>query len=259
MNIRVLTLNLHGWQESEQLAKFSRIAEFIAENRIGIVAFQEVAQHRHASLLDGRIRVDNAGHLILQRLNQLSDQCYTMHWDWSHYGWDVYEEGVAVLSSFPVVDLSSKYVSQSSSKEYWKSRKIIRAGIKLNEEVVDVFSCHTGWYHDQDEPFAGQLDSLCALVQERPNRSLIMGDFNNGAGTPGYDLLTEQFIDLFPLGSKEAGYTFRGGIAGWGGNETGQRIDYVFTDQSVSSVKAEVVFESEPVSDHFGVMMELEW
>jgi maltose 6'-phosphate phosphatase len=195
----------------------------------------------------------------MQLLNQLSDRPYTMHWDWSHYGWDVYEEGVAVLSVHPAVDVSSKYVSQSSSKEYWKSRKIIRVGVDLKDEIVDVFSCHTGWYHDKDEPFARQCESLGAFVQERPNRSLIMGDFNNAAGTPGYDLLVDRFIDLFPLGSNQAGNTFRGGIAGWEGNDAGKRIDYVLTDRGVSSVKAGVVFESEPVSDHFGVMMELEW
>ena len=45
-------------------------------------------------------------------------------------------------------------------------------------QPITVYSCHLGWYHDEEEPFKGQVDELIAHLS-KDQLTIIMGDFNN--------------------------------------------------------------------------------
>ena len=64
MEMSLLTLNLHGWLEENQMDKFEKIAEFIYKNEIDIIAFQEVNQHKDKELTYDNIRIDNPSLII---------------------------------------------------------------------------------------------------------------------------------------------------------------------------------------------------
>lgn len=133
MEISLLTLNLHGWLEEYQMDKFEKIAEFIYENEIDIIAFQEVNQHKDKELAYANIRIDNPS-LIIKKFLQEKNKAYNFIWDWAHYGYDVYEEGVSVLTKWNIEKGNSRYVSINDNVTMWKSRKAIKATVSKNEK-----------------------------------------------------------------------------------------------------------------------------
>mgnify|MGYP002549449089 CR=1 FL=1 len=58
--MRVLSLNLHGYQEKEPVKKLQIIADSILENDIDIICFSECAQRYFTPIVDRNIKKDNA-------------------------------------------------------------------------------------------------------------------------------------------------------------------------------------------------------
>lgn len=266
---KILTLNLHCYQEDNQLEKFQTIARAIFEQDIDYVALQEVAQHKDAKIIKTKhgvpIKEGNAALLIVQELETLG-VTFDFAWDWSHYGWQVWEEGVAILSKHPMKNVATKYVSKSEDSDYWLSRKILRAELKANHTFFTLTSVHLGFWADQEEPFENQFENLLRFINsEHP--TLIAGDFNIEAGTTGYEFLmrNSNFRDLDLECNPDGMFapTIGGVIDGWphlDGNE--KRIDYLFTNTSkFHCKKVNRIFTEDfygEVSDHFGLMAEFD-
>lgn len=259
MELRLLTLNLHAWLEEEQEKKFEEIADFIFKNKIDIIAFQEANQHKDSKVLKENIHIDNPLNIIAELLKSKGKN-YNYLWDWAHYGYDIYEEGLGILTSFPIIDSASTYISRSREKNYWKSRKVLYAKVETPKGFVNVYSCHMGWLEDKDEPFEEQMEKLAGYIKREEELSLIMGDFNNPDISRGYELIKSyDLVDLYREANKDNGYTIKGNIAGWEDNTDGLRIDYIYADRAVDKVEeAKVVFEEKPVSDHYGVYIKAE-
>lgn len=252
MEISLLTLNLHGWLEENQMEKFEKIVEFIYENEIDIIAFQEVNQHKDKELVCENIRIDNPS-LIIKNLLQEKNKTYNFVWDWAHYGYDIYEEGVSILTKFDIKSSESKYVSINEDVNMWKSRKAIKAKVLIEDKMVNLVSCHLGWYGDQEDPFEKQIINLNEFIKEDEGLTFVMGDFNNPDDSKGYELI--KHIGLYDLYQNEdKGYTIIEDIAGWEGNKKGLRIDYIFSNKELEVLDSKVTFHKERVSDHFGVM-----
>ena len=83
-------------------------------------------QHKEAPLIDGLIRENNFAYVLVERLKEQGVDYY-MTWDFAHYGYDIYEEGVAILSRTPFVSTESFFVSQTTDPNDYKSRKIVKA------------------------------------------------------------------------------------------------------------------------------------
>lgn len=62
-------------------------------------------------------------HQILMRLGELRYH-YTM--DCSHYGWQVWVEGSAIFSKYPIAHSDSRFISSpgTGKHEFWKSRNV---------------------------------------------------------------------------------------------------------------------------------------
>ena len=104
--LKILTLNLHYYQEENQDAKFSQIARAIDDLDIDIVCLQEVGENWNEGQGDWN---SNAARIIRDRLRGH----YHLHTDWSHLGFDRYREGIAVLSKYDFVMNDAGYVSSS--------------------------------------------------------------------------------------------------------------------------------------------------
>jgi len=285
----VLTLNLHTYQEihsegmaeselTDELARqriesygplFDRIADGINQLDPDVVCFQEVGEwsggiaENPASIVFGSSD-SNMVHQILKRL----DEHYFHTMDWSHYGFDVWLEGSAILSKHPINDSGSRFISKPNNSRYdfWKSRNVPMAQIDLpGTGSINVFSVHAGWWDDEEEPFQNQYRNLMTWAGETANpggTTILCGDFNVAAGSEGHNFITtgtgysDQYALANPDGLHDA--TIGGAIDGWQSSDRGKRIDYILMndDSPLEVTGAGIVFTEERygvVSDHAGI------
>lgn len=269
----LLSLNLHTYQETGAIAKLETIADVIAEVNPDFVFLQECAQHKDDSLVSDprapynqsgqdQIKATNMARVIADRLFNTHSKTYSYYWSWAHYGWTVWEEGVAVMTRHTISGYGNKYISTSTSTGDMHARKAVFVSATVSGiGLLNVFSAHTSWW---DFGLSAQIDSLKSWVTEKeslsPVASIICGDFNADAGSEGYNRLVSttggRFVDCYyvanPRGFSDA--TISGG----------GRIDYVFykdgnpvTPQTVQIYFKDVSTLGGLVSDHYGLIARL--
>ena len=183
-------------------------------------------------------------------------------------GYDRFDEGLAIFSRHEVKAAEAFYFSNQTDYHNWKSRKAIGFCVPINGVDHWFYAVHMGWWKDDEEPFAEQMDRLhkrvLSHVQNKKERVFLMGDFNSQANIrgEGYDYVRKLgWQDSYVAAEqKDSGITVPGTIDGWTDVESGMRIDYIFSNEAVQVQSSRVVFNgiSEPViSDHFGVMAEI--
>ncbi|MTH55579.1 endonuclease [Bacillus mangrovi] len=261
--MKLLTLNCHAWIEENQMDKIRVLAQTIAEKDYDVIALQEVNQSIKEETEYGLIKKDNYAVVLLEEIKKLGKEGYVLHWGQSHIGYEVYEEGSAILSKYPIKETHSFLITNSTDPAYWKTRRIVGATVEIGSEPVSFYSCHLGWWEDAEEPFKEQAVSLLRQIHKE-NRFFLMGDFNNNAHIrgEGYDYLTSQgLLDTYEIAEeKDSGITVPGKIAGWEENNDPLRIDLILTNQPLQVKTSKVIFNgnNKPVvSDHFGVEIEI--
>ena len=285
----VLTLNLHTYQEfrSEGVAEseltdefarqridsygplFDRIADGINQLDPDVICFQEVGEWSGGNTQDpDSIRFGSSESNMVRQILQRLDEHYFYTLDWSHYGFDVWLEGSAILSKHPFTDTGSRFISNPDNGRYkfWKSRNVPLARIDLpGIGSANVFSVHAGWWDDEEEPFQDQYRKLLAWAGEiaSPRETTILcGDFNVPADSKMQEFMTkgtgysDQYALANPDGSLDA--TIRGAIDGWESSDSGQRVDYILMndDSPLAVEEARIIFTEDRygiVSDHAGV------
>lgn len=183
--LKVLTLNLHCYQEPEQDRKLSLIAQAINELDVDIVCLQEVAENWN----DGRGDWNsNAAKIIRERLSRP----YHLHFDYSHIGFGQYREGSAILSRHAFTQQDSAYVSSSRNPQSIHARRVVMGSVNVPYMgPVNVFSTHLSWWSDG---FREQFEKLRHWAGEKHSQetaaTLLCGDFNCAPGSEGYRLAT---------------------------------------------------------------------
>jgi len=293
-DLSVLTLNLHTYQElrsegvaeselTDELAReridsygplFDRIADAINKLDPDIVCFQEVGEWSGGNTddPDSILFGSSDGNMVNQILQRL-DKPYLYSMDWSHYGFDVWLEGSAILSKHPLIDTGSRFISNPDNghHEFWKSRNVPMARIDLpGTGDVNVFSVHTGWWDDEEEPFQDQYRNLLAWAGEiaSPHGTTVLcGDFNVPADSEMREFMTEGtgYSDQYALANPDGLHdaTIGGAIDGWEGSDSGQRVDYILMNDGspLKVVEARIIFTEESygiVSDHAGIYARFE-
>lgn len=261
--MKILSLNCHAWQEENQIEKLKHLAEVIKENDYDVIALQEVNQSITADSVDDNIKDDNFALCLNKELQNIKGDKYDFFWDFSHIGYDKYEEGLAIMTKHKIVNAESFFITKNHDTTYWKTRKIVKATIEIDNEEIDFYSCHLGWWLDEEEPFKYQIDSLMNKV-DLERKSFLMGDFNNNAfiRDEGYDyLINKGLTDLFlSYDNHDKGITVKGKIDGWDKNTEDLRLDLILCNIPMKVKSANVIFNGinkEIVSDHFGVEVEL--
>ncbi len=268
----ILTLNLHTYQEAQQNEKFNLITDVIGKMNIDFIALQECAQNKSAAIYNGIIREDNAALILSNRLKQKYNQDYNFTWHWAHYGWDIWEEGVSVLSKYPLIDTDNRYVSTGTGTANITSRKVIYGSYQLPVGRINVFSAHTHWRTSlTDEEQTNQIRNIKAMVLEKEiiaqgSTSFVCGDFNGNPTSDypwseGYNTMMENneyidtFFDIYPDANSKPPQNIYNTI---GGDFPG-RIDYIFMKNNAhfTVVDSQIIFKNDivgNVSDHFGVL-----
>lgn len=261
--MKLLTLNCHSWQEEEQAYKLKYLAKQIKEKGYDVIALQEVSQHKDGKIVTGSIKEGNYLYALLDELKQIDVTDYDYAWAFSHIGYDVYEEGLGILTKRPIHQQEDFFITNGTDTNYWKTRRSIKVTIQYNEELIDFYSCHLGWWGDEEEHFKLQVDRLDERVKEG-RLAFLMGDFNNNANVrdEGYDyMLSKGWRDTYTQATKkDSGITVSGQIDGWEENKQQLRIDLVWSNQPIQVISSQVCFngDNQPVvSDHFGVEVEI--
>ncbi|QFT91028.1 Maltose 6'-phosphate phosphatase [Bacillus sp. THAF10] len=263
--MKLLTLNCHSWQEENQMEKIQQLAHAIKDEAYDVIALQEVSQSIDANIVTDNIKADNYGLVLQQELEKIGVTDYELVWDFAHMGYDTFEEGLAILTRHPIKAVHSFFITKSNDTDFWKTRKIVGTTIEFSGQDLSFFSCHLGWWQDEEEPAKHQMDQLLDYVRSS-EPFFLMGDFNNTAEIKGegYTYLTETFglHDTYLLAAeKDSGVTVRGKIAGWDENEQDLRIDLILASNPVPVASSRVVFNGKNrpvVSDHFGVEVIIE-
>lgn len=261
--MKLLTLNCHSWIEENQLEKLNIIVNDIVEEQYDVVALQEVNQLIESNTVEGIVKEDNFAFLLMNKINEISNEKYTMFYEKNHIGYDKYEEGVAILTKHRILDSKSYLISKSNDFNCWKTRKIIKCSILIDNQEIDFYSCHLGWWNDEEDPFKEQFDKLYNTINK--NRlTFLMGDFNNNAFIKGegYDyILSKGLYDTYNLAKyKDDGVTVKGKIDGWSKNSNDLRIDLILVNREIDVKSSYVIFNGinkDIVSDHFGVTVEI--
>ncbi len=260
--MKFLTLNCHSWQEKDQIEKIKKVASMIKEMQYDVIALQEVSQHKDSKIYKDNIKEDNYVKVLLDELKKINVDNYDYVWDFSHMGYDIYEEGLAILTRHKIVEKDSFYISKDKTITNYKSRKIVKATIEIDGENIDFYSCHLGWWNDETEPFKDQADTLKKMI-DFTKKNFIMGDFNNDAfvRNEGYDyLLSLGLKDTFLLAAdKDSGVTASGEIDGWEKSLSNKRLDLILTNSNDDIKTSKVLFNTKEtiVSDHYGVFIEI--
>ena len=254
----ILTLNLHTYQENDQEDKFDEIVRAIRIYSPDFICFQECAQRFDTEFIDSdeKIRRDNMAEIIVQKLKKNNAE-YFYFWDWSHYGWDIWEEGIAILSKFPFKEKKSLYISESQSVyDIFGSRRALYVSVIHPEYgTVNVVSTHLSW---ESEGLMYQIEELGNLVSQGEKNgqciSIVCGDFNDEPSGIGYKRFIDLgFKDTYSLATPDFpnGPTYPPDI----------RIDYIFFrtnyEADIKVQSSDILFDGRAfknVSDHFGVM-----
>lgn len=273
--IKILTLNSHSLIEENYQRKLECFVDAVIEEQPDIIALQEVNQSaaeksafdiRHYSLYEdsGVIKEDNH---VLNTARLLEKAGHKYHFEWIPIknGYDMFDEGIAVMSKSPIVETVSFYVSNIVDYSNWKTRKIL--GIRTKAFPKEwFFSVHYGWWDDDEEPFENQW-KMTEDFLEKYRKIWLMGDFNNPAeiSNEGYDLVERSgWYDTYKLAeNKDEGITVGSVIDGWKDKLScteGMRIDQIWCSEKVPVKRSEVIFNGKNypvVSDHYGVMIEV--
>jgi len=268
----ILTINLHTYQETSQNEKFNLITDVIGLLDIDFIAFQECAQNKASVITEGIIREDNMARIISNRLKQKYNADYNFVWNWAHYGWDVWEEGVAVLSKHPLLASEDRYISTATETNSINARKVIFGAYQIPEGNIHVFSAHTHWRTSlTDEEQNRQIEHIKTMVAEKESLnsdalSVVCGDFNGNPTSDypwseGYNNMVKDavFQDSFLAANPGANTKPAQALYNTIGGVLPGRIDYIFLKNNarLHVVDAQIIFTDAivgKVSDHFGVL-----
>ncbi len=276
--MKLLTLNTHSLEEKDYKIKTEYFIKAVLKEKPQVIALQEVNQSENAPEVesqfveeyypcqhDVRVRTDN--HMVTIT-KALKEQGLTYYWTWlpMKRGYDKYDEGIAVMSLFPITETKVFTISRADDYTNWKTRKIV--GIQT-ENTGDTwfFSVHYSWWIDQEEPFLEQWEKTQKFLGSYDNVWL-MGDFNNPAQVSGegYDTMRKsRYKDSYAEAKqKDDGITVAGVIDGWRDKMVGydgMRIDQIWFTGEKEIADSRVIFngKNEPeVSDHYGLLVETE-
>lgn len=279
ISMKLMTINTHSLVEKEYEKKLDYFVDYLSKGEYNIVAMQEVNQSvgkpevtTDSSYIEAdsrvKIREDNHIYNVTKRLKNKGKEYY---WTWIpiKLGYDIYDEGIGFLSKKKPTEVVEFHISEITSYENWKSRKVVGIKIEDGKKSKWYFSVHLGWWNDKEEPFKAQFEKLTEKINSICNKEdeiYLMGDFNNPSQLrgQGYDMVAKLgWQDTYTLAeTKDDGITVAGLIDGWKEykelNE--MRIDFIFVNKAIDVKSSKVIFsgkKEETISDHFGVSIEI--
>lgn len=275
--MKLLTLNTHSLIEKNYEEKLKHFIDAVLKEQPEIIALQEVNQNIKAkkadeNLLNNYVQADSKVVLkednhVMRIANMLEAKGTVYKWSWIpiKLGYDIYEEGIAIMSKYPITEIKEFYISKCKDFYNWKSRKVLGIKVLVNETFKWFYSVHMGWWDDEQDNFINQWKCFISKLKQDNNLDIyLMGDFNNPAhvSNEGYDyIISSGWFDTYTLSKrKDDGITVSSKIDGWENKKVldSMRIDYIFKNSNNEVETSQIIFNRKNyniVSDHFGVMI----
>ncbi|SQF37460.1 putative RgfB protein [Streptococcus pyogenes] len=203
-------------------------------------------------------------HFALLLIHYLKKRGQHYYWSWAynHIGYDIYHEGVAILSKQPI-HVSDILVSAMDDETDYHTRRSLVAKTKLDGKEVAVVNVHLSWF---DKGFLGEWEKLEKELLTLNCPLLLMGDFNNPTNQEGYQVIMGSPLNLQDS-HKVADHVFGdhsivADIDGWEDNKEAFKVDHVFTSKDFIIRSSKITFEggdAPVVSDHYGLEVTLGW
>jgi endonuclease/exonuclease/phosphatase family metal-dependent hydrolase len=248
--VRVATFNAYCFKDNPA-ARLDGIADEIVRLGLDAVGLQEICETPGKN--------DNFADQLIAKLNAKTQKSWERRWSKTHFAWDTWDEGVAIVApAGHFVASGDKTLSKGSG---FFPRKVIWARLKSPAGEFLFYATHltvSRTSADRDQ----QVKEIVALVDTHQSLGLprvVVGDFNTVA--------TSNAIGLMKLGTAQA--SFVDAAAKVGNIERTccaptfrNRIDYVFAEDTVTIKDAHVSFigtVAQQLSDHRGVSATLGW
>lgn len=247
--MKLFSLNLRCFEEENRVEKLNIIADFIKERDIDVCFFQEACQEHSKVVLENKIKLGNNANHIATRLG------YYIYYHPIKLGFDIYDEGLAIISKTPISSQNFKVISYTNDYKNWQKRDLIWC--KINS--ITFFNVHLGWTMD-DEVGMNQINKIIEEIKRHDERYFIAGDFNYTEGSNEIKHIKKYVYSLADLANVDYSKnpTFHNKLDS---NELTDNlmIDYIFTNMLCDVKRFEIVFNKPDayVSDHSGIFVEI--
>jgi len=252
--MKILTLNLHCFEESNISGNQKRIIDTILKEDIDVVLLQEVAQSKNKKVVFNDIKEDNYGYKLKQDLAK-SNINYYYHYKFGNQAFGMYEEGLAILSKTKLTKKHHFFISKTKDYNNWNTRIIVSAKTSIENKEIVFINAHLGWT-EGNEVFEDQVDSLMKNLDNK-DINIIAGDFNISPGTKEYkyfiekgykDLYYNNDVDYFNIPTHVSDIDQKDGQS---------RIDYIMSNKEFKIINRKILFNKDMVSDHYGLLIEI--
>lgn len=163
--MKLVSLNLQGvvdWQERQP-----RVAKYLEAEQPDIIFFQEVVYLPS-------ITPQNRVQLLNEQLGfEFENSAVTRLQPSPHY--DVFREGLAILSRYPILKSSTIVLKQQPGDEH--NRIVQFIDVKIGDEIVKLANVHFSLTDGQDFATAHLLE-LLEILDSLGEERIIAGDFN---------------------------------------------------------------------------------
>lgn len=278
----MLTLNCHSLQGFDTQKQIMEIVDQIVREKVTIFALQEANQPQDTPIIAAeilrasnyiepkeingkKIREGNFAYLLQCALKKVKLE---FNWSWcaGHQLLDKYDEGLALFSLGELQDVSADEIVIESKSHFDNIRghKILSAKLCSCEETLLVTTHLDG---QTTQRFTLEWDSFYSKLKKLGVKCLptyVLANFNVDAEEDrvGYEYMCQELQDTYVKAiSKGDGMTVRGQLDGWGKKEIARRIDYILTNAKDEISSSRICFdgyESQKISDHAGVIIEVE-
>lgn len=114
------------------------------DENIDIAVFQEAAQHREMNIVEKKfgVKIKRKNYikvlheLLLKKINLMNMFGIFLIW------MELWEEGLGILTKYPIVNFESKYISKTKDKFSIYSRKILKTSLLINNKLIDIYTVH---------------------------------------------------------------------------------------------------------------------
>lgn len=246
--IRICTYNLHGVHGGDTWLRFRRIARELSALDVDLGSFQEVISG------DG---IEETSAQIARWMSRTTGYHYRTSFSFCHLFMNKYPEGVSVLArhgykNIHVIDLNrglwiglapsmDRYAVAAEVEIY--GRRVVFVSIHLDHENPKIRLA-------QAEKLLMELDRL--FGERRGDCYILAGDFNDVEDSPVMAFIKASgYTDAYRSCNRFGGATFEAAAPR-------MRIDFIMVKGDVSFLYANLVPKDPTLSDHLGVVAEIE-
>lgn len=235
VTLRVMTYNIHHGEGMDGRVDTVRIAELIKQERVDIVALQEVDKGvRRTALRD-----------LTAELASLAGMTGIFSNNFHYQGG---EYGNAVMTRFPVKRWTNHHYQMLRPNE---QRGILQLVLDVRGREVVFMNTHIDSRPDDAERWLniGEIEELTKECGEKP--VIVCGDFNNQSRGRVYERMTQTFQDTWTKVGQGNGFSFPA-------NSVNRRIDYIWFTQPEVLKPLEAWLPKSEASDHLPLVAEFE-